>query len=94
MEEETIDPQSGQEQIQPLTTKNSVVKVTGKNGIEVDGQLVLPKEDTKIYASAKSKHLGAEGTPHTVHRVLADKLVKKGEATLDAPKSKKKEGEE
>lgn len=80
---------SGQEQIQPLTTKNTVVKTTDANGMEMDGQLVRPKEDTKIFASANSKHLGKEGTPHIVHRVLADKLIAKGEATKDEPKSKK-----
>lgn len=68
--EEEIIP-AGQEDIKPLTTANSVVD---------GGTLVRPKEDVVIIG-AKDSLLG-EGVEHTVHRVLADKLVKKGQATL------------
>lgn len=78
---ESKEKMSGQEGILPLTTENSVSDA---------GTLVLPKEDTKIYATADAKHLGEEGTEHTVHRVLAEKLVDKGYATLDGKGGKKK----
>lgn len=81
MAEET-EKMSGQEQIKPLTTANSVTS---------EGILVKPREDTKIYATKGSKHLGDEGTEHIVHRALAEKLVAKGAATLDAPKKKGKD---
>lgn len=68
--EEEIIP-AGQEDIKPLTTANSVVD---------GGTLVRPKEDVVIIGSKDS--LLGEGVEHTVHRVLADKLVKKGQATL------------
>jgi len=68
--EEEIIP-AGQEDIKPLTTANSVVD---------GGTLVRPKEDTVIVGTKDS--LLGDGVEHTVHRVLADKLVKKGQATL------------
>lgn len=68
--EEEIIP-AGQEDIKPLTTANSVVD---------GGTLVRPKEDVVIIGSKDS--LLGEGVEHTVHRVLADKLVNKGQATL------------
>jgi len=68
--EEEIIP-AGQEDIKPLTTQNSVVD---------GGTLVRPKEDTVIVGTSGS--LLGDGVEHTVHRVLADKLVKKGQATL------------
>jgi len=68
--EEEIVP-AGQEDIKPLTTANSVVD---------GGTLVRPKEDVVIIGTKDS--LLGDGIEHTVHRVLADKLVKKGQATL------------
>ena len=68
--EEEVIP-AGQEEIKPLTTANSVVD---------GGTLVRPKEDTVIIGTSGS--LLGDGVEHTVHRVLADKLVKKGQATL------------
>ena len=68
--EEEIIP-AGQEDIKPLTTANSVVD---------GGTLVRPKEDTVIVGTEGS--LLGDGVEHTVHRVLAEKLVKKGQATL------------
>ena len=46
------------------------------------GGKVLPKEDVKIFAShtAAGKHMGEPGTEHTVHAVLAHKLISKGAA--------------
>lgn len=67
-----------QEKIKELTTANTV-RAGGK---------VRPQEPVKIYA-AKSKagaHLGEPGTEHTVHAVLAHKLVTKGAAVLTPPK--------
>lgn len=57
------------------------------------GGKVLPQEPVDIYAAASGKaaaHLGAHGTKHTVHAVLADKLIKSGAATLDTPAKKGK----
>lgn len=68
-QQEEIVP-AGQEDIKPLTTANSVVD---------GGTLVRPKEDTVIVGT-KGSLLG-DGVEHTVHRVLAEKLVKKGQAT-------------
>ncbi len=68
--EQKIIP-AGQEEIQPLTTENSVVD---------GGTLVRPKEDVVI-VGLKNSLLG-EDVEHTVHRVLADKLVSKGQAKL------------
>jgi len=68
--EEEIIP-AGQEDIKALTTENSVVD---------GGTLVRPKEDTVIIGT-KGSLLG-DGVEHIVHRVLADKLVAKGQATL------------
>ena len=70
--EEEIIP-AGQEDIKPLTTQNSVVD---------GGTLVRPKEDTVIVGTDKSNNPLGDGVEHTVHRVLADKLVTKGFATL------------
>ena len=67
--EEEIIP-AGQEDIKALTTENSVVD---------GGTLVRPKEDTVVYGTKDS--LLGEGAKHIVHRVLAEKLVKKGQAT-------------
>jgi len=77
--EEEVIP-AGQEEIKALTTENSVVD---------GGTLVRPKEDTVIYG-AKGSLLG-EGVKHTVHRVLAEKLIKKGQATKDKPKASKED---
>jgi len=71
---------AGQEDIKALTTANAVVD---------GGTLVRPKEDTVIYGTAKS--LLGENVEHTVHRVLAEKLVKKGQATYEAPKVSKED---
>lgn len=71
--EEEIIP-AGQEDIKPLTTENSVVD---------GGTLVRPKEDTVIYGT-KGSLLG-DGVKHIVHRALADKLIKKGQATDKKP---------
>ena len=68
--EQKIIP-AGQEEIQPLTTENSVVD---------GGTLVRPKEDVVI-VGLKNSLLG-EDVEHIVHRVLADKLVSKGQAKL------------
>lgn len=68
--EEEVVP-AGQEEVKPLTTKNAVVE-----GV---GTLVRPKEDTVIVGTKKS--LLGDGVEHTVHRVLAEKLIKKGQAT-------------
>lgn len=53
---------------------------------------VLPQEPVDIYAgdSKSGKHLGPVGTKHSVHAVLADKLVEKGAATLTEPAVKPK----
>lgn len=50
---------------------------------------VLPQEPTDIYATSSKagKHLGAHGTKHTVHAVLAQKLVDKGAATFEPTKA-------
>lgn len=79
MKKEDHEATSGQENIKALTTANAVTE---------DGTLVKPQEPVDIYATANSKHLGAEGTKHSVHRILAEKLVKKDAATMDAPKVK------
>lgn len=68
--EQRIIP-AGQEEIQALTTENSVVD---------GGTLVRPKEDVVI-VGLKNSLLG-EDVEHIVHRVLADKLVSKGQAKL------------
>lgn len=75
--EEEVIP-AGQEDVKALTTANSVVD---------GGTLVRPKEDTVIYGT-KGSLLG-EDVKHTVHRVLAEKLIKKGQATDKEPSSKK-----
>lgn len=67
-----------QDEVKALTTENAVVD---------GGKKVRPREDTTVYASKKSKHLGTEGTPHVVHACLAEKLIAKGEATAEAPKA-------
>ena len=67
--EEEVIP-AGQETVMPLTTSNSVVD---------GGTLVRPKEDTVIYGTKDS--LLGDGVEHIVHRVLAEKLIKKGQAT-------------
>jgi hypothetical protein len=68
--EQRIIP-AGQEEIQALTTENSVVD---------GGTLVRPKEDVVI-VGLKNSLLG-EDVEHVVHRVLAEKLVAKGQAKL------------
>lgn len=68
--EQKIIP-AGQEEIQPLTTENSVID---------GGTLVRPKEDTVI-VGLKNSLLG-EDIEHVVHRVLAEKLISKGQAKL------------
>ena len=73
--EEQIIP-AGQEDVKALTTENSVVD---------GGTLVRPKEDTVIYGTKDS--LLGDGVKHVVHRVLAEKLVKKGQATETKPKA-------
>lgn len=70
-----------QDEIKELNTNNR--KMKDSNGVE--GEKVRPQEPVTVYASRASKHLGKHGTPHSVHRVLADKLVANGEATLKAP---------
>jgi hypothetical protein len=52
---------------------------------------VLPQEPVDIYATSSKagKHLGAHGTKHTVHAVLAKQLVDKGAATYEATKKVK-----
>jgi archaeosine-15-forming tRNA-guanine transglycosylase len=67
--EEEIIP-AGQEDVKALTTANSVVD---------GGTLVRPKEDTVIVGTKDS--LLGDGVEHTVHRVLAEKLIAKGQAT-------------
>jgi len=66
--EDEIKP-AGQEEVKTLTTENAVVD---------GGTLVRPKEDTVIIGASNS--LLGEDVEHTVHRVLAEKLVKKGQA--------------
>ena len=68
--EEEIIP-AGQEDLKTLNTKNSVVD---------GGTLVRPKEDVHILGTKDS--LLGENVEHVVHRVLADKLVSKGQAVL------------
>lgn len=83
--QEEIVP-AGQEDVKALTTENSVVD---------GGTLVRPKENVTIWGT-KGSYLG-EGVEHTVHRMLAIKLVKKGQAVNDKPtpkKSKELEAEE
>lgn len=77
--EEELIP-AGQEDIKALTTDNSVVD---------GGTLVRPKEDTVIYGTADS--LLGDGIKHVVHRVLAEKLIKKGQATKEKPKASKED---
>lgn len=72
---EAIKP-AGQEDVKTLTTENAVVD---------GGTLVRPKEDTVIYGTEGS--LLGKGVKHIVHRVLAEKLIKKGQATKDEPKA-------
>jgi hypothetical protein len=60
---------AGQEDVKAVTTSNSVVD---------GGTLVRPKEDTVIFGT-KGSLLG-ENVEHVVHRVLAEKLVAKGQA--------------
>lgn len=52
---------------------------------------VLPQEPVDIFAlpSKSGAHLGAPGTKHTVHAVLAKKLIDKGAATQDEGAAKK-----
>lgn len=71
---EAIQP-AGQEDIKALTTSNAVVD---------GGTLVRPKEDTVIYGTDGS--LLGKDIKHVVHRVLAEKLIKKGQATDKKPK--------
>jgi len=73
---------AGQEDVQALTTENSVVD---------GGTLVRPKEDTVIYGTSKGDNPLGDGVEHTVHRVLAEKLISKGFATKDKPKAKKED---
>lgn len=54
---------------------------TDKKNTE-EGTLVLPQEPTVIYGAAKAKLL-EPGVKYEVHKIQADKLVKKGEATFD-----------
>ena len=61
-----------QEGIKPLTTENAVV---------AGGKKVLPKDDV-IVVGIKGSILG-DGVKHTVHSALAEKLVAKGQATLE-----------
>ena len=68
-----------QEGIKPLTTENAVV---------AGGKKVLPKDDVVIYG-IKGSILG-DGVEHTVHSIMADKLVAKGQATLKKEKGDKK----
>lgn len=77
--EQVIVP-AGQEEVKALTTENSV--------IEGVGTLVRPKDDVSIYGT-KGSLLG-EGVEHKVHRMLAEKLIKKGQATAEKPKADKK----
>lgn len=65
-------------------------EVDSKKRIEKAGKLrldgkVLPQEPVDIYATSTKagQHLGAHGTKHTVHAVLAQKLIDKGAATLE-----------
>lgn len=74
---------AGQEDVQALTTENSVVD---------GGTLVRPKEDTVIYG--KKGSLLGDGVAHTVHRVLSEKLVAKGQATKEKPKATKEAQED
>lgn len=69
--EEEVIP-AGQEEVKPLTTANAVVD---------GGTLVRPKEDVVIIGTGEY-HQMPKDSEHTVHRVLAEKLVKKGLATL------------
>lgn len=69
--EEEIIP-AGQEEKKELTANNRETE---------DGTLVRPKEDTIIFGTKDS--LLGEGVKHVVHRVLAEKLIKKGQATSD-----------
>jgi len=66
---ETAEIGSGQEQVKALTTENAVLSI---------GTLVKAQEPTVI-VGLKDSILG-ENAEHTVHRVLAAKLVKKGQA--------------
>lgn len=62
------EPGSGQEQVKTLTTANAVTEA---------GTLVRPQEPVVIIGTG-GEHLGTD--EHTVHRVLAAKLVAKGAA--------------
>jgi len=67
------EPGSGQEQIKPLSTANAV---------SAAGTLIRPQEPVVIIGTGDEKtgghFLGTD--EHTVHRVLAAKLVAKGAA--------------
>jgi hypothetical protein len=54
-----------------------------KGGPLKDGE-VRPFDTTTVYATAKSGM--AVGSPMEVHPALAEKLVKSGKATKEAPK--------
>lgn len=85
-----IEKTAGQDgaSIKPSTPKSrKVTREDETTGETVEGVKVLPREDTAVYATKGSKHLGKHGTKHIVHRVLADKLVDNGEATLEEPKN-------
>lgn len=74
---------SGQEGIKPLSTTAAETP---------EGTLVRPKEPVDIVGTEKS--LLGNGVKHTVHRMLAEKLVNKGQAEYvndeDKPKKKSK----
>lgn len=57
-----------------------------KGGKLTDGK-VKPKEDTVVYSTGTGKggHLGPAGTKHTVHRVMAEKFIESGIASLEKP---------
>lgn len=50
---------------------------------EQAGEKIMPNDDVTIYGTGASKHMQA-GKPYTVHKMLADKLVKKGAASFEA----------
>lgn len=60
------------------TTKNSLTMATIK---------VKPNEDVTVYSTGLTSHYES-GAPITVHAALAEKLIKQGKATKDAPTAK------
>lgn len=69
-----------QEEIQPLTTENSVVNLKEGNKT-LSGTLVRAKDPVIVIGTKEAKYLG-DGVEHEVHRAIAAKYVGAGFATF------------